>query len=549
MVLPRLLRRGLAPAVAVILALSTLGTVNAQATSRPTAPLAPAAGALFGAYVDPTGVWSGNAAQEDQITSFEGTIGRKIDVVQHYYGWTDAFPSGLEQWDLAGGRIPMISWQGSSLDSIISGAYDSMIRARADALKALGSPVFLRWCWEMNGNWYPCDGSHNNSPGQTDGPAKYVRAWRHIHDIFTAEGATNVVWVWCPNQSDVPSASWNHWTNYYPGDAYVDWVGVDGYNWGTTRSWSRWTSFASLFAAIYRDYSATKPLMIAETSSAEQGGSKAQWISDARAALESQFPSIEALLWFDVPKETSWQVDSSPTSLAAYTAMGADPYFSRSGGGGGGGTQVAITDLSLSPQATSRSTTVSFSLNEPASVSIEATNAQGTVVRHLLSAAAMPAGTSRVQWNRLRGDDGRQLSPGVYTIDATASTGDTQALATATLQITSGGHGGGAARTAISGLKVEFGPVVPTVRRTRISFRLPTRAVVFVQVRNSKGALVRTLRPRGTMRTGVHAFGWWGRTNSLHDARPGAYRIVVGATSGGRAITRVRFIRVAHRIR
>ena len=51
-----------------------------------------------------------------------------------------------------------------------------------------------------------------------DGPGKYVRAWRHVHDVFEAEGADNVVWVWCPLVTDVPAEPWNHWTNYYPGE-------------------------------------------------------------------------------------------------------------------------------------------------------------------------------------------------------------------------------------------------------------------------------------------------------------------------------------------
>jgi mannan endo-1,4-beta-mannosidase len=86
----------------------------------------------------------------------------------------------------------------------------------------------------MNGNWEKWSPANN---GSTPDPAAFVAAWRHVHDLFVQNGATNVVWVWCPNATDVPnatSAPWNHWTNYYPGDTYVDWVGIDGYNWGNT---------------------------------------------------------------------------------------------------------------------------------------------------------------------------------------------------------------------------------------------------------------------------------------------------------------------------
>jgi endoglucanase len=302
----------------------TQGSTTAASIS-PSDKLVPTTGVLFGAYVDPEN--TGGDGVDSKVTTLEAQVGRKLAVDQHYYAWTDTFPSRLEERDLANGRIPLVSWRGTTLSTIISGSTDAMIKARARGLKALAVPVFLRWGWEMNGDQYPWDGAHNNDFGQTDGPAKYVAAWRHIHDLFMSEGATNVVWVWAPNNADVPRKAWNSWRNYYPGDAYVDWVGIDGYNWGVTRSWSSWTSFASLFKPVYHDYAATKPIMIAETSSAELGGSKAQWIDDAHAAIKTLFPSIHAFIWFDVLKENDWRVNSSEPSLASYRAVAADPYF------------------------------------------------------------------------------------------------------------------------------------------------------------------------------------------------------------------------------
>src|SRR5919201_465436 len=111
-----------------------------------------------------------------------------------------------------------------------------------------------------------------------NGPSKFIAAWQRIRRIFDAAGAQNAVWVWCPNATNNPDVSWNSWRNYYPGDKFVDWVGLDGYNWGTTQSWSRWQSFADIVRPIYRDYGRKKPIMIAETASAETGGDKAAWI-------------------------------------------------------------------------------------------------------------------------------------------------------------------------------------------------------------------------------------------------------------------------------
>ncbi|MCP6769210.1 hypothetical protein NL529_30625, partial [Klebsiella pneumoniae] len=81
----------------------------------------------------------------------------------------------------------MISWNGENTDSIARGDYDGMISARAQAVAMLNTPVFIRWFWEMDGN---------KKAGFISSPASYVRAWRHIHDVFIAAGATNVAWVW-----------------------------------------------------------------------------------------------------------------------------------------------------------------------------------------------------------------------------------------------------------------------------------------------------------------------------------------------------------------
>jgi Glycosyl hydrolase family 26 len=315
----------------LVLALATVAlapaaaSVSARATS--THRLVPSAGALLGAYVDDTGTWVDDATAEAGVKRLEGQLGRTLDVDHHYYAWTDRFPTGLERWDVDGARIPMISWGGSRLADILSGRFDGMIRERARGVKALGAAVFLRWGWEMNGNWSSHDGSHNNAAGTTSGPRAYIAAWRRIHDIFKEEGASNAVWVWSPNAADVPAVSWNHWTKYYPGDAYVDWVGIDGYNWGTTQPWSSWTSFASLVQPVYSDYAGRKPIMIAETASTEQGGNKADWLTGAAIAMKSRFPSLRALVYFDTDKETNWSVDSSPAALRAFRALGADPYF------------------------------------------------------------------------------------------------------------------------------------------------------------------------------------------------------------------------------
>ncbi|MFA5891766.1 MAG: glycosyl hydrolase [Actinomycetota bacterium] len=297
------------------------------AQARPGGKLVPSRGVLIGAYVDTDNQWTTESAANLEVKNFETTIGRRLRINHHYYGWTQQIPTGLEKTDISNGRIPLISWQGTNLNQINSGQYDTMIKARARALKALGRKVFLRWGWEMNGDWYAWDGSHNNSSGTTNGPAKYRAAWKRIWNLFRGQGVTNVVWVWSPNHASVPAASWNHWSKYYPGDTYVDWVGIDGYNFGNTRSWSKWTTFRSIFTPVYRTYASRKPIMIGETSTTEAGGDKAVWIAQARSVMKQYFPSVAALMWFHVPKEEDWRVNTSSRSLKTYRAMVADSYY------------------------------------------------------------------------------------------------------------------------------------------------------------------------------------------------------------------------------
>jgi hypothetical protein len=424
----RVLGRGHRPLASLVLAVAVLipllgAKTPAHASVRAAGQLVPPHGVLLGAYVDPNGRWTGNTDAENEVAAFERMLGRRLSIDQHYYSWTNTFPSGLEQWDLSKGRTPLISWDGTNLDAILNGTYDAMITARAQGVKALGAPVFLRWCWEMNGEWSGCGGASNNSPGKTDGPAKFVAAWRHIHDIFQKVGATNTTWVWSPNDRDIPSVSWNHWKNYYPGSAYVDWVGIDGYNWGDTQSWSSWSSFPTLFADVYRDYVATKPIMIAETASAEQGGSKASWITSTATALKKQFPGIAALVWFDVNKEADWRPDSSAPSLKAFRQMAKDSYF-------GGRYQVhsvgrlhvsRIAAFGVYPRPVRRSTGVRVRLGVAAHVAITVRrSATGAVVRHLRpGSATMGRGPHVIRWQR-RNDQGRLVRPGRYRIQIAA---------------------------------------------------------------------------------------------------------------------------------
>ncbi|HYH48286.1 MAG TPA: glycosyl hydrolase, partial [Acidimicrobiia bacterium] len=284
-----------------------------------TPPRSTPPGALFGAHIEAPG--DDHGVQMAAVEERERDLGRRLAIDHHFYPWDKEFPTARERVDLRDGRIPMISWNGKTLNLAIGlGQHDELIRTRARAVKALGGKVLIRWMWEMDGR---------QKAEHTRHPALYVAAWRRIHDTFAEEGATNVQWVWCPNATAFRKQDARNAPAYYPGDDYVDWVCADGYNWAPGRKGDRWRSFASIYKDFYEwGIARGKPLMVGEYGAQERNpGEKAQWITDAREALKSQFPGIKAVVYFDANKDYDWRVTSSPETLAAFRAMANDPWF------------------------------------------------------------------------------------------------------------------------------------------------------------------------------------------------------------------------------
>ncbi|MBA3865306.1 MAG: hypothetical protein H0X42_02990 [Solirubrobacterales bacterium] len=273
------------------------------------------------------------------VTKFEELAQKPLSLVQFFQPFENcastpcssyAFPKTPLENIRKHGAIPVLSWASEStpasvsqpafqLADVISGRYDSYIRGFADAAKEWGHPFFLRFDWEMNGSWFPWSESVNgNRPGE------YVTAWRHVHDIFTSVGATNVTWSWCPDVD--PAHSMQSLESLYPGDAYVDWTGLDGYNWGTNPTKpAGWRTFDQLYSSTYREVTGTiapsKPMLIGEIGSSEDGGSKAAWISDALERIPTAYPKIRALLWFDkLDGGMDWPIETSGAATAAFAA-------------------------------------------------------------------------------------------------------------------------------------------------------------------------------------------------------------------------------------
>jgi hypothetical protein len=280
------------------------------------------------------GAWEAGAPEwMSLLDDHAARVERSPAMLMWYQDWLGplADVSKLEQ-VASRGAVPMITWEpwdhsaGTqqprySLKKIARGDFDSYIGSSANTVAAWGKPLFLRLGHEMNGDWYPWGHDVNGNS-----PADFVAAWRHVVGIFRERGASNVRWVWSPNV-DYGGATF---TEYFPGDAWVDWAALDGYNWGTLHGARGWQSFGAIFGPSYDVLAklTRRPLMIAETASGESGGSKAAWIQSAfLTELPRRLPRIRAVVWFDQNKEADWRIVSSPASLDAYRQVAASPQF------------------------------------------------------------------------------------------------------------------------------------------------------------------------------------------------------------------------------
>ncbi|HVY77841.1 MAG TPA: glycosyl hydrolase [Solirubrobacterales bacterium] len=282
------------------------------------------------------------------VREFEQIAGKQVSLVNFFSPFANCptagdgcsfykFPTGPMESIRKYGAIPVFSWSSQSIPSrtsepdfqladVIAGSYDSYIREFAEDARDWGHPFFLRFDWEMNGSWFPWgEGANGNRPGE------FVAAWRHVHDIFAAVGADQVTWVWCPNVD--PEGIFADLASLYPGDAYVDWTGLDGYNWGLNPAKpDRWRSFDELYSATYarvaERLAPDKPLLIGEIGSTEQGGSKAAWIEEALSAIPSKYPKIGGLLWFDTYDDgMDWPIETSASAAGAFAAGIQSPVY------------------------------------------------------------------------------------------------------------------------------------------------------------------------------------------------------------------------------
>ncbi|PWQ97226.1 hypothetical protein DKW60_10880 [Leucothrix pacifica] len=297
---------------------------------------------LLGAYLDQDG-WD-----EQIIDIFNEKLHKPISVINVFSSFDMDWTYLKYQSSNVVSRqaIPMITWMptvnkrpdDSLLSEISDGAWDDYLYEWINGFRlwlanydANYQPkVMIRFAHEFNSDWFPWSNQ----------PDELIKAWRHIHQRFVAAGvAKHVEWVWNVNNVDVDD--YNDFSVYYPGDDVVDWVSIDGYNWGSNYHYTRWKSFDETFSQSYvklvTDFP-DKPIMIAEVSSTEpadlpneaQGQygddsdiyeSKAAWVNDMLVTIENNYPAIKALVWFNSNKELNWALDAEHnTGLGAFNA-------------------------------------------------------------------------------------------------------------------------------------------------------------------------------------------------------------------------------------
>ncbi|MBF0686367.1 MAG: glycoside hydrolase [Cellulomonas sp.] len=318
--------------------------------AKPVRPTAPPRDAIvhpthryFGLYTAQSPFsWS----EFDEVTS---VVGAQPDLGGYFQGWDSPFRPDAVTRSWTKGVLPMVTWESRpmaasngqptepeySLPRIIDGAFDDYLRQYARDVAALGLPVAIRLNHEMNGGWYPwAEQGTNGEQVNGNNRGDFVRMWRHVHDIFEAEGANeHVLWVWAPNVvNNLPKLNQplEYTRSLYPGDEYVDWVGLSGYyrppydaDQTPTFSWTFDRSLEQLRAIT------DKPILLAEIGASETGGGdKPAWVTDLFEALaRPQNADVVGFAWFHHTVTTisggqrvtnDWRITSREDSQRAF---------------------------------------------------------------------------------------------------------------------------------------------------------------------------------------------------------------------------------------
>jgi hypothetical protein len=288
----------IAAVIAVVVAFGMHEQETSVGLSAQTLPAKPHG--YLGVYVP------GGPASVTGLTTFGSKTGTRPNVAVYYSGWLEPFQSTFAAELSARGVTPLVQIDPTGIDlaSITHGRYNKYLASYAQAVRTYGHPVIISFGHEMNGGWYPWGN------GKTS-PADFVAAWQHIVKVFRSWGAYNVTWLWTvnslaggPGQAAAPQAWW-------PGAAYVTWVGIDGYYYYPAE---RFTTLFGTTISVIRSFT-HDPVLITETGVAP-GAGKAATIGRLFAAARSA--GVLGVVYFDAKGYRDWRIDSDATALAAF---------------------------------------------------------------------------------------------------------------------------------------------------------------------------------------------------------------------------------------
>ena len=308
----------------------------------------------------------------EKIEAFEAMVGKRQAIVASSSYWGEqTFPRANLRMIARHGSVPLVYWspwdrpydEGRgpdkySLTRILAGDHDAYIDRWADGAKEYAAPIMVAFCNEMNGAWFPWSGMHygggkeipGTEPQRYEGPELFKKAWRHVVDRVRARGAGNVLWVFHTMDYSMPNESWNMAAEYFPGAAYVDWMGFSLYG-NQFVSDHTWAPFFDLFDWPYTELALLdpeKPIMLCEWGVGDfpKVGDKGAWIRDGFRIMadEKKFPRMKAAVYWherwqnganeadESAKENAGtysdlRVNSSPGALDAYRKGVASPFF------------------------------------------------------------------------------------------------------------------------------------------------------------------------------------------------------------------------------
>ena len=292
-------------------------TASTSGTPIPTkADLMALRGVRFGLSA-PQVPWSA-----EEIDRISGAAGVRPTMLQYFVKWSEDFRADSIAMAYRQKAMPIISWEPwagvkagenqptYALSRIINGTFDSYVTQFAAAIRDQRLPVAIRLAHEMNGTWYPWSETRSgNRPGE------YVRAWRHVHDLFHTAGADNVIWIWSPNiLRPVPNVSISA---LYPGDEYVDWAGMVGYAVKERKASEVYEPTLTALRKITK-----KPIIITETG-AQATSYRIAWIRDFMRWLTTH-PDVIGFTWFEYSEaeggSSDWRFTTDASTAAAFAA-------------------------------------------------------------------------------------------------------------------------------------------------------------------------------------------------------------------------------------